>query len=127
MSAFCQFDPILIEYDVKKICITAHLAENCTIQIQPKKLGFVSKKIKIFKSFWFLPNAQGPTKIFVVYLKNKHQKLAFLDLANIKRNKGTLVTAADWLPHTLHKRGLNFYHTEKISQVFGRILFSIFI
>ena len=33
---------------------------TCRIQIEHEKVGFVSKKIKNFKIFWFSPNAQGP-------------------------------------------------------------------
>ena len=80
---------------------------TCTIQIELEKIGFVSKKDIFFDFFRFPPNARGPPKIFDVYIfqffEKQTPKLAFLDLANIERNKvrkfgkrsPDLATAAD--------------------------------
>ena len=47
------------------------------VLLEHEKVCFVSERIKDFKIFWFLPNAQGPPKIFDVQffqiLRNKHK------------------------------------------------------
>ena len=93
---------ISMDITIEKIKISKILSFNgvmhlkwklrtCTNQIELEKVGFISKKTKNFKIFWFSPKARGPPKIFDViffqFFEKQTPKLAFWDVANMERNK----------------------------------------